>query len=63
METIAPLVLTLVCPGCGTAFASALQMDQRTFEEIRIVNVFECCSKCSRVSRFNKPDYLFRSES
>jgi hypothetical protein len=28
---------------------------------IRVTNLFERCPKCSRVSRFNKPDYLFRA--
>ncbi|MDP9233029.1 MAG: hypothetical protein M3P01_00555 [Actinomycetota bacterium] len=54
-------LLSLVCPGCGVAFPSAMQMDPRTFEGIRISNLLECCSNCFRVSRFNKPDYLFRS--
>ena len=62
METVARQLLTLVCPGCGVAFASAMQMDPRTFEAIRIANLLERCPKCSRVSRFNKPDYLFRFE-
>ena len=38
-----------------------MQMDPRTFEEIRVTNLLERCPKCSRVSRFNKPDYLFRA--
>jgi hypothetical protein len=62
MDTIARPVLSLVCPGCGGAFPSAMQMDPRTFEGIRLSNLLECCPKCSRVSRFNKPDYLFRSD-
>jgi hypothetical protein len=62
MDTIARPVLSLVCPGCGRAFPSAMQMDPRTFEGIRISNLLECCPKCSRVSRFSKTDYLFRSD-
>jgi hypothetical protein len=62
MERIDRPLLTLVCPGCGVAFPSARQMEPRTFEAIRLSNLLECCPKCSRVSRFNKPDYLFRSE-
>lgn len=61
METTAPPLLTLVCPACGTAFPSAMQMDPKTFEGIRISDLFERCLKCSRVSRFNKADYLFRA--
>ena len=61
MNTIARPVLSLVCPGCGGAFPSAMQMDPRTFEGIRVTNLFERCPTCSRVSRFNKPDYLFRA--
>jgi len=60
MDTTSP-VLSLICPGCGAAFPSAMQMDPRTFEGIRLSNLLECCPKCSRVSRFNKADYLFRS--
>jgi hypothetical protein len=36
-------------------------MDPRTFEGIQVTNLFERCPKCSRVSRFNKADYLFRA--
>jgi hypothetical protein len=60
MDATGP-VLSLICPGCGAAFPSAMQMDPRTFEGIRFSNLLECCPKCSRVSRFNKSDYLFRS--
>jgi hypothetical protein len=62
MDTISRPLLSLVCPACGGAFASAMQMDPRTFERIRISNLLECCPNCSRVSRFSKTDYLFRSE-
>jgi hypothetical protein len=61
MDTTARPLLTLVCPACGATFPSAMQMDPRTFEEIRVVNLLECCPTCTRVSRFNKPDYLFRA--
>jgi hypothetical protein len=61
MDTTTRPLLTLVCPACGTTFPSAMQMDPKTFERIRISNLFERCPKCSRVSRFNKPDYLFRA--
>ena len=61
METTTRPLLTLVCPACGATFPSAMQMDPRTFERIRVANLFERCPKCSRVSRFNKPDYLFRA--
>jgi hypothetical protein len=62
MDRISRPVLSLVRPGCGGAFPSAMQMEPRTFEGIRISNLLECCPKCSRVSRFSKADYLFRSE-
>ena len=61
MDTTARPLLTLVCPACGATFPSAMQMDPRTFEGVRVTNLFERCPKCSRVSRFNKPDYLFRA--
>jgi hypothetical protein len=38
-----------------------MQVNPRTFEGIRVTNLFERCPKCSRVSRFNKQDYLFRA--
>jgi hypothetical protein len=62
VNAIARPVLSLVCPGCGGAFPSAMQMDPKTFEGIRISSLFECCPKCSRVSRFSKSDYLFRTD-
>ena len=52
---------SLVCPGCGATFASAMQMDQETFEKIRVENILERCSECGQASRFSKPDYTFRS--
>jgi uncharacterized Zn-finger protein len=61
MDTTTRPLLTLVCPACGATFPSAMQMHPRTFEEIRVANLSERCPVCSRVSRFNKPDYLFRA--
>ena len=61
MDTTTRPLLTLVCPACGSTFPSAMKMDPRTFEGIRVTNLFERCPKCSRVSRFNKADYLFRA--
>jgi len=52
-------VLTLVCPYCGKAFASAMQIDPAAFESMRIENMLEHCSACLRASRFNKDDYFF----
>src|SRR6266566_3944931 len=49
MDTTTRPLLTLVCPSCGATFPSAMQMDPRTFEGIRISNLLECCPKCSRV--------------
>jgi hypothetical protein len=62
MDAISRPLLTLICPACGATFPSAMQMDPRIFEGIRTADLFERCPKCSRVSRFNKPDYLFRSD-
>ena len=54
--------LSLTCPKCGSVFASAMQMDPKTFGGILIANMLECCKKCATVSRFSKSDYLFRSD-
>jgi len=61
MDTTTRPLLTLVCPACGATFPSAMQMDPRIFEEIRVANLLERCPACSRVARFNKSDYLFRA--
>jgi uncharacterized C2H2 Zn-finger protein len=62
VEIISRPTLSLTCPRCGSVFASAMQMDPKTFEGIRIVKLLECCPTCSTVSRFSKSDYLFRSD-
>jgi len=62
VEIIVRPTLSLTCPKCDAVFASAMQMDPKTFGVIRVTNMFECCPKCSTVSRFSKSDYLFRSE-
>lgn len=54
-------VLTLVCASCGRIFASTLQMEPHTFEQIRMNRQMECCPACGRASRYSKADYLFRS--
>jgi uncharacterized Zn-finger protein len=54
-------VLTLVCPYCGRTFPSAIQMDPKTWEGIRMNDgMLERCPHCNRSSRFAKGDYLFR---
>ena len=52
-------MLTLVCPRCGESFASALQMDPRTFEAVRLESMIERCSVCAHAFRFEKGDYFF----
>ena len=54
-------VLTLVCASCGRIFASTVQMEPSTFEQIRMNRQMECCPACGRASRYSKADYLFRS--
>ena len=51
--------LSLTCPQCGSEFASALQMDPRTFATIRVENNMERCMNCSFVKRYQKADYFF----
>jgi hypothetical protein len=55
--------LSLICKGCGKRFASALQMEPRTFESIRMNEHFECCRLCSRAARYSKSDYFFTDET
>ena len=52
-------VLTLVCPHCGEAFPSMMQMDRPTFATIRLKSVLEHCSACGKAARFEKGDYFF----
>jgi len=52
-------VLSLGCPHCGETFASALRMDPRTFEAMRLESMIERCSICANASRFDKGDYFF----
>ncbi len=52
-------VLTLVCPHCGEAFPSMMQMDLPTFEAIRLETVLEHCSACGKAASFHKGDYFF----
>ncbi len=54
--------LTLVCASCGRIFASTVQMEPSTFEQIRMNRQMECCPSCGRTSRYSKADYLFRSD-
>jgi hypothetical protein len=61
VDTNDPEVLTLICPMCGAIFPSAMQMDPRTFENIRLDQMLERCRACGSASRFKKSDYLFRS--
>ncbi len=56
-----PEMLTLVCANCGRIFASSMQMEPSTFEQIRLNGQMELCPRCGRTSRYSKTDYLFRS--
>jgi hypothetical protein len=51
--------LSLTCKVCGRRFASALQMDPKTFEGIRMTNQLECCRLCSQVREYGRRDYYF----
>jgi uncharacterized Zn-finger protein len=57
------VVLCLVCPSCGRRFDSAMQMEPRVFEQIRLDRPMECCPHCGDVHRYSKRDYLFRSST
>lgn len=52
----------LVCPYCGEAFPSALQIDPPAFAAIQLENMRERCSACGHASRFAKSDYDFRRD-
>jgi hypothetical protein len=52
--------LTVMCPLCSEAFASALQIDPDTWLGINFHRgLVERCSHCGRASRFSKGDYTF----
>ena len=53
------LELRLTCKTCGRSFTSALQMEPKTFENIRITNQLECCRSCSQVRTYGRDDYYF----
>jgi hypothetical protein len=53
-------ILTVVCASCGRIFASAIQMEPKMFEQIRLNRMMECCPACGRASLYSKADYLFR---
>ena len=53
------VVLSLVCPGCGRQFASAMQMAPSLFEQIRLGRMLECCPHCDEASGFSKRDYFY----
>jgi endogenous inhibitor of DNA gyrase (YacG/DUF329 family) len=50
-------VLTLVCPHCGKAFLSVMQMDPHAFAAIQLETMREHCPTCGRASWFTKSDY------
>jgi len=57
-------VLEVTCPHCGKAFASAIQMDAATWEDITMNDaMIERCSHRLHSSRFTKGDYFFESNA
>jgi uncharacterized Zn finger protein len=55
------VALCLVCPACGRVFDSAMQMEPRIFDAIRLDQPLERCSHCGQINSFAKRDYVFRS--
>ena len=55
------VVLSLVCPGCGRQFSSAMQMAPSVFEQITLGRMLECCPHCDEAYAFSASDYLYRS--
>jgi hypothetical protein len=55
------VALCLVCPACGRVFDSAMQMEPRIFDAIRLEQPLERCSHCGQINSFSKRDYVFRS--
>ena len=55
MEEAGTPVLALVCPHCGEAFPSVMQMDQSTFAQVRLESALEHCSACGKVPDFGRP--------
>ena len=62
MEVYIQPTLSLICPRCANVFSSAMQMDPAAFAEIGLDKMLECCPKCFHVARFQRSDYLFRSD-
>jgi hypothetical protein len=44
---------------CHTRFDSALQMDEATFAEVRMVSMIERCASCRFASKYQRDDYYF----
>ena len=55
--------LSVTCRRCGRRSPSALQMDPKTFADIRLKTNYECCRLCSHVDRYSRDDYYFADET
>ena len=49
--------LSVTCRHCGRRTPSALQMEPRTFADVRIGSNLERCHLCSRVDGYGRDDY------
>jgi hypothetical protein len=52
-------VLLVTCPNCSHTFASLIQADPETWEEIDVEGIVERCTDCSAATMFEKSDYRF----
>jgi hypothetical protein len=55
--------LMVLCPNCDRWFASAIQMDPETWNQIRMQSgLIERCAHCGQATRFAKSEYRFRED-
>jgi translation initiation factor 2 beta subunit (eIF-2beta)/eIF-5 len=48
------------CRQCGDEHPSMIQIDQESFKTSALSNNSEQCSKCGKITTYNKSDYFFR---
>ena len=48
------------CKRCRVEYATATQLDEKSFETENIPKQSEPCPKCGNISTYDKEDYFFK---
>ena len=48
------------CKSCRVEYATATQLDEKSFETENIPKQSEPCPKCGNISSYDKEDYFFK---